>query len=59
MRQFGDLVVWIALILVLAGVVYFTPKVAQYVSAENRPAEKSWLDRHLAFNPVLSADDPR
>ena len=32
MRQVGDTLVWLALIVVVAAVVYFTPRVASYVS---------------------------
>lgn len=33
MRQVGDTLIWLALILVVAGVVYFTPRLATYVTA--------------------------
>jgi hypothetical protein len=33
MRQVGDMLVWLAVILVVAAVVYFTPRVASYVAA--------------------------
>ncbi len=32
MRQFGDTLVWLGLILVVAAVVYFTPRLATYVA---------------------------
>lgn len=35
MRQFGDTLVWLGLILVVAAVVYFTPRVAHYVSTRD------------------------
>jgi hypothetical protein len=57
MRQIGDLLVWFVVVMVLAGVVYFTPKVAQYVSAENRPVPDAALTRGLAFNPTPLPDD--
>jgi hypothetical protein len=33
MRQVGDTLVWLAMIGVVAGVIYFTPRVARYVQA--------------------------
>lgn len=33
MRQFGDTLVWLALIAVVAAVLYLTPVVAQFVSS--------------------------
>lgn len=33
MRQVGDTLVWLGLILVLAAVVYFTPRLADFVAA--------------------------
>jgi len=32
MRQVGDMLVWFAMILVVAAVVYYTPQVASYMS---------------------------
>jgi len=40
MRQVGDTLVWLGVILVVAAVVYFTPRVASYVAAA-----ESGLDR--------------
>jgi len=34
MRQVADMLVWLALIVVVAAVVYFTPRVANYVASE-------------------------
>jgi len=34
MRQVGDMLVWLAVILVVAAVVYYTPRVASYVTAQ-------------------------
>jgi hypothetical protein len=59
MRQIGDLLVWFVLVAVLAGVVYLTPKVAQYVSAESEPVQNASWKRDIAFNQVLSPDDPQ
>jgi hypothetical protein len=33
MRQVGDTLVWLAMVLVVAAVVYFTPRVANYVAS--------------------------
>lgn len=38
MRQLGDLLVWAALMTMLAAVVYLTPRVAEYVSGDGQPA---------------------
>ncbi len=37
MRQLTDLVVWAGLILLTLGVVYYTPKVAEYMASEPKP----------------------
>jgi hypothetical protein len=34
MRQVGDTLVWLAMIAVVAAVIYFTPRVARYVRAQ-------------------------
>jgi hypothetical protein len=33
MRQVGDTIVWLGMILVVAAVIYFTPRLASYVTA--------------------------
>jgi hypothetical protein len=45
MRQFGDTLVWIAMILVVAAVVYYTPQIADYVSA----TESQSIHRNVAW----------
>jgi hypothetical protein len=35
MRQVGDMLVWLAMILVVAAVVYYTPQVASYMSGRD------------------------
>ena len=57
MRQIGDLLVWFVLVAVLAGVVYVTPKVAQFVSDENAPKHAYSSGRSLAFNVAISVED--
>ncbi|WP_165249403.1 hypothetical protein [Paludisphaera soli] len=37
MRQLTDLAVWAGLILLTMGVVYYTPKVAEYMASEPKP----------------------
>jgi hypothetical protein len=54
MRQIGDLLVWFVLVAVLAGVVYITPKVAQFVSDENGPKQAHSSDRNLVLNAIAS-----
>jgi hypothetical protein len=58
MRQIGDLLVWFVVVMVLAGVVYFTPKLAQYASAENRHAPDAIWKHYVAFNPAPLPDSP-
>jgi hypothetical protein len=33
MRQVGDTIVWLGMIMVVAAVIYFTPRLASYVAA--------------------------
>jgi hypothetical protein len=54
MRQIGDLLVWFVLVAVLAGVVYVTPKVAQFVSDENGPKHAFSANRNLALSVTTS-----
>ena len=42
MRQVGDTLVWLAMIGVVAAVVYFTPRLASYVGSR----ERSWPRLH-------------
>lgn len=53
MRQVGDTLVWLGLIAMVAAVLYFTPRVAHYVSSG---AEESSFDRagvawHVEYEP--------
>jgi hypothetical protein len=57
MRQLLDLLVWFSLVAVLAAVVYLTPRVAQYVSAEDRPARRTPPARGLAFHLPAVLDE--
>ena len=38
MRQVGDTLVWLGLIMVVAAVVYFTPRFASYLSVRDKDA---------------------
>jgi hypothetical protein len=57
MRQIGDLLVWVVLIIVLAGVVYFSPQLGRYVSGEGKPAYQVDEKHSLALNLTPSSDD--
>jgi hypothetical protein len=61
MRQVGDTLVWLGLIVVVAAVVYFTPRVASYVSTREAPPE---VHRRVAWHAAsaeveASAEDMR
>jgi hypothetical protein len=60
MRQVGDMLVWLAMILIVAAVVYFTPQLANYVSArESRSIHRSvaWHAMHH-LEPPADAESP-
>jgi hypothetical protein len=38
MRQVGDTMVWLGMILLVAAVIYFTPRLASYVAAASTPS---------------------
>jgi hypothetical protein len=40
MRQVGDTLVWLAVIMVVAAVVYFVPRFADFVSALQAPQDR-------------------
>ncbi len=44
MRHIGDALVWLAMILVVAAVIYFTPRVANYVAASTETAHGAECD---------------
>ena len=51
MRQVGDTLVWLAMIGVVAAVVYFTPRVASYVgSMANEHASGKVTFSEIAFH---------
>jgi hypothetical protein len=49
MRQLKDLLVWLAMIGVLSGVVYYTPKFAEYMSGDNQPTPLVVPDHSIAL----------
>jgi len=55
MRQVGDTLVWLALIAVVAAVLYLTPRVASYVSSPGKDAfhhRRGGVAWHVAPEPV-------
>jgi hypothetical protein len=48
------MLVWLAMILIVAAVVYFTPQVASYVSAK----ESRSIQRNLAWHAIHHAEQP-
>ena len=56
MRQIADLLVLVSLIAILVAVVHFTPKLAQYVSPDDRPASSTISAHHVAFHPFDSGE---
>ena len=54
MRQIGDMLVWLAMILIVAAVVYYTPQLASYVSAKDShpvPRSVAWHAMHHGEQP--------
>jgi hypothetical protein len=51
MRQVGDTLVWLGLILVIAAVVYFTPRLADFVAAVQSHQERGSVAWHAAASP--------
>ncbi len=57
MRQVGDMLVWLVLIVVVAAVVYFTPRFANYVASEqSEHARDSRTSRVMAYQRSESTD---
>ncbi len=50
MRQVGDMLVWFAMILVVAAVVYYTPQVASYMSGRDSHPVHGRLALHAMQN---------
>lgn len=56
MRQIGDLAIWVGMIVIAMGVVYYTPIVAEYVTSEPNPQVVAQAPRgpgagHAMFRP--------
>jgi hypothetical protein len=57
MRQVGDTLVWLAMIGVVAAVVYFTPRVARYVGAMGADHGRECVTcRAIDYQPSESSD---
>jgi len=56
MRQVGDMLVWFAVILVIAAVVYFTPRFAAYASQRADQGRESGTSRAMAYQQLDSPD---
>jgi len=52
MRQIGDMLVWLGLILMIAAVVYFTPRFANYASELSDHGRESRTPRAMAYQTV-------
>jgi hypothetical protein len=50
MRQVVDTLVWLAMIMVIAAVVYFTPRLANYVTAMTTEHGQDCVTCHGAVN---------
>lgn len=49
MRQLGDLLVWVAIVGILVIVIHVTPRLADYVSREDRSADPGASTSSLAL----------
>jgi len=54
MRQLGDTLVWAGLILVVGGVVYFTPRLAHYMAMKQEKLDRAARTRELVLNQPAS-----
>jgi len=60
MRQVGDTLVWLAMIGVVAAVIYFTPRVARYVGAMGGEHGRGCTTCcEIAFQQDGSSDPPQ
>jgi hypothetical protein len=57
MRRIGDMLVWLGLILIVAGVVYFTPRFADYVASERAKHERESKDWRVIAYQQFGAPD--
>lgn len=52
MRQLKDTLVWLGLVLVFAGAIYVTPRVANYVAAQREQSARADATRDFALNYI-------
>ena len=57
MRQLGDTLVWLAVILMVAAVIYFTPRFADYVSAASLKAGSEKVSWHAPATDLSETVD--
>ncbi len=50
MRQLGDTLVWLGLIVVVAGVVYFTPRLARFMASEQDVRDGLKASKQVVLN---------
>ena len=50
MRQVGDTLVWLAMIGVVAAVVYFTPRLASYVGTASDHTRSTTASSEIGYN---------
>jgi len=50
MRQVGDALVWLAMIAVVAAVVYFTPRLANYLGNQSDHSRGSMTSSEIAYH---------
>lgn len=61
MRQLGDTLVWLGLLLVFAGAIYITPRVASYVAAQRELSARATDQARevaLHYTPSLTRQSP-
>jgi hypothetical protein len=58
MRQVGDLLVWLGVILMVAAVIYFTPRFADYVAGSESERGRANLAWRIAAHQQAESLDP-
>ncbi len=66
MRQLGDFAAWLGLILIVVGVVYYTPKLVEYVNDDTLPRSRGGVvarppghpgaRRNMAMHHMMGAE---
>jgi hypothetical protein len=59
MRHVVDLIVGVALFMVLAAAVYFTPRLADYMSTEGQESQATSFSHGLAYYPSNATEAPQ